>query len=146
VHFASHVRRSRVIRLKLIFTFLYATSSIQNASEQFVSSVHHSILMHPHTTSVSSDHTTRLKKVIILETVKYGNTQSDCTCMLPRIDGHQLPRYTASYIRRTTSSATPLRKYQNLRVFTSTKGIQKGKFLRKIFRHLSESAPGSTNY
>jgi len=79
-------------------------------------------------------------------TMKCGNTQCHCICMLPPIDGHQLPRYTASCIRRTTSSAMPLRKYQNLQVFSSTKGIQKGKFLRKIFRYLSDSAPESTTY
>jgi len=71
--------------------------------------------------------------------VECENTECDCICALPRIVRHRLPRYTASCIRRTTSSTTPLRKYQNLQVFTNTKGIQKRKFLRKIFRHLSDS-------
>ena len=90
VHFANLMRRSRVVRLKLIFTFLYAGSSIQNARQQFVLCIHHSISMQPHTISVSYHHTTHLQ------------------------------------IRRTTSLATPLRKYQNFQVFSSTKGIKKG--------------------
>ena len=52
---------------ELIFTFLYAGISIQNASGQFVSSTHHSILMQPHTTSGSYHRTTRIKMSILLE-------------------------------------------------------------------------------
>lgn len=35
MHFAARVRRSRVVRLSFIFTFLYAGSNIHNESEQF---------------------------------------------------------------------------------------------------------------
>jgi len=34
IHLAARVRTARVVRLESIFTFLYAGSSIQNASEQ----------------------------------------------------------------------------------------------------------------
>jgi hypothetical protein len=40
VHFVTRERKSRVVRLELIFAFLYAGSSIQNTSEQFVSCIH----------------------------------------------------------------------------------------------------------
>jgi len=36
MHCATRLRRSRVVRPELVFTFVYAASSIQNASEQFV--------------------------------------------------------------------------------------------------------------
>jgi hypothetical protein len=48
VHFATRVRRSRVVSSELIFTFLYAVSSIQNASEQLVSSFHLSLCRQQH--------------------------------------------------------------------------------------------------
>jgi hypothetical protein len=35
MHFAARVPRSRIVRLSFIFTFLYAGSNIQNASEKF---------------------------------------------------------------------------------------------------------------
>ena len=44
VHFATRVRRSRVVSSELIVMFLYAGSNIQNASEQPVSCVHLSLV------------------------------------------------------------------------------------------------------